>query len=306
MQADPSKVLLLFVVFLIAIRVAFHWDLIQLSHHLIGQNNEPFTLLAKLTVLLIPLFLLWRRYKYCQRFNLLPGLKTNFGIFGNWSFLYATLVRNEKEAVAVRELADAIHFMSTQAATCDDKGIFAAWVGPAPIVYLSSPDYIREILTNHGHLTKGFFYDFTRFIIGDGLVTSAGPKWYYHRKLLTPTFHFKVLDSFMPNMKHNVGILVNRLGEETKKDNGMIHDLAKFTFPCTLDVLCESSMGININAQEDPESEYSSSFHTILAAFCDMALSPFLWLHTSDISIRLTSFGRKVWPSVLTFRKRSN
>ena len=304
MQSDISKVLLLCaLIFIVAFRVALHLDWIQPVSHLVDQNNELFTRLVKLTALLIPLFLLWRRYKYCQRFNLLPGFKTNFGILGSYQVVQATLKRVGNNALGLTEICEACHIFSCEES--ETNGFFAFWVGPAPVVQLSSPELIRQLHSNYGDLPKSFFYSFLRLGIGDGLVTSVGEKWQYHRKLLTPTFNFKVLESFMPNMKQNVDILINRLAEDAEKNDGVIGDTAKYIFPCALDVLCESSMGLDINAQKDPESKFCNSLHKLVEAFCVVAVTPRLWMTAFPITMMLTSFGREVKPWLTIFQETS-
>uniref|UniRef100_A0A182M905 Cytochrome P450 n=1 Tax=Anopheles culicifacies TaxID=139723 RepID=A0A182M905_9DIPT len=43
---------------------------------------------------------------------------------------------------------------------------------------------------------KSQIYDFIKPWLGQGLLISSGEKWFHRRKIITPTFHFKILEGF--------------------------------------------------------------------------------------------------------------
>nr|CAD7462280.1 unnamed protein product [Timema tahoe] len=62
-------------------------------------------------------------------------------------------------------------------------------------------------------------------------------KWHSRRKLLTPAFHFKILQEFIPIFNKNSNILVEKLSEYVNKDYIPINKLVSL---CTLDIICGS------------------------------------------------------------------
>nr|CAD7606870.1 unnamed protein product [Timema genevievae] len=81
----------------------------------------------------------------------------------------------------------------------------------------------------------------------------TGAKWHSRRKLLTPAFHFKILEEFIPIFNKNSNILVEKLSEYVDKDYAPINKLVSL---CTLDLICETAMGTCIYAQTSSENEY--------------------------------------------------
>jgi len=61
---------------------------------------------------------------------------------------------------------------------------------------------------------------------------SAGKHWATHRKLLTPAFHFKVLENFVDVFNRNGKILVEKLSSHV---NGPEFDVTPYMTLCALD-----------------------------------------------------------------------
>jgi cytochrome P450 len=74
------------------------------------------------------------------------------------------------------------------------------------------------------------FYDFSFY--------STGEKWKSHRKLLTPAFHFKILENFLPTIMKQTNIMLDLIEKQLKENNGIIEDIRYLITNCTLDAIC--------------------------------------------------------------------
>jgi len=64
---------------------------------------------------------------------------------------------------------------------------------------------------------------------------SPGQKWHTHRKMITPTFHFKILDSFVEVFSEKSEILISKLRKEVGSKG---FDVFPYVTKCTLDIIC--------------------------------------------------------------------
>lgn len=93
----------------------------------------------------------------------------------------------------------------------------------------------QAVLTNMKLITKSNEYNFMTPWLGTGLLTSTGWKWLSRRKVLTPAFHFKILEDFVEIFDAQSSILVKKL----KKFEGRGEfDIFPLTALCALDVIC--------------------------------------------------------------------
>ncbi|KYN33647.1 Cytochrome P450 4C1, partial [Trachymyrmex septentrionalis] len=114
------------------------------------------------------------------------------------------------------------------------------------------------ILSNTKHSHKSRIYNLLHPWFGTGLLTSGGSKWQSRRKMLTPAFHFNILQQF-------VEIFI-REGEnmtKTLKNTGgtVVKDLVPFISDHTLNVVCETIMGISLKERNLYQQQYRDAVH---------------------------------------------
>uniref|UniRef100_A0A336MPH9 CSON004759 protein n=1 Tax=Culicoides sonorensis TaxID=179676 RepID=A0A336MPH9_CULSO len=128
---------------------------------------------------------------------------------------------------------------------------YAAW---HRFVLVAVPEDIEMIMTDQRFLEKSEDYNAMRDWLQDGLLTvSKKSKWQKRRKILTPAFHFSILEEFVQVMNQQASVLTNILKKHADGDG---FDIAHYISLYTMDVICETSMGTKINAQTDVNSEY--------------------------------------------------
>ncbi|KAJ9577096.1 hypothetical protein L9F63_006333, partial [Diploptera punctata] len=89
--------------------------------------------------------------------------------------------------------------------------LFRVWAGPIAQVCLTRPEHVEVVLRDTKHIDKSLVYSFIRPWLGEGLLTGTGARWHAHRKMITPTFHFKILDIFVDVFVEKSEILVKKL-----------------------------------------------------------------------------------------------
>lgn len=120
-------------------------------------------------------------------------------------------------------------------------------------IMTKEPKDVEMILSSNKTLTKSEEYSFMVPWLGTGLLVSDKKKWQSRRKIITPTFHFNILEQFMAVFNKQSDMLVKKLkGHDNRKD----FNVYDYVTLCTLDIICETSMGIEIDAQNNPNTEY--------------------------------------------------
>ncbi|XP_012062915.1 PREDICTED: cytochrome P450 4C1-like [Atta cephalotes] len=157
------------------------------------------------------------------------------------------------------------------------EGIFMYQLGTKPFINIFKPKYLELIFPSTVNITKGDSYDLLKPWLGNGLLTSTGKQWFHDRKLIGPTFHFSILDQFAVVLSEKVEILT-KCFEKTIKDNpGKAVDVFPFIVNATLDIICETAMGVDVQAQE-VVNKYVSTVHQASLLIIDRMIQPWYWI----------------------------
>ncbi|XP_027231572.2 cytochrome P450 4C1 [Penaeus vannamei] len=159
------------------------------------------------------------------------------------------------------------------------------WIGFLPTCMICSARGAEVILTSQKHINKGNNYNFLKDWLGDGLLTTTGSKWHSRRKLLTPAFHFKILEDFLDVFNGQSTTMVQQL---RGKADGKPFDIFPFITRCALDIICETAMGRTVNAQCNADSEYVKALNRFAALLIKRAGTP--WLRPD---LLYTLFGQR-------------
>lgn len=158
------------------------------------------------------------------------------------------------------------------------RPLFKLWLGPVPVVAMYNAEVVEVILTSSKHIDKSYMYKFLEPWLGLGLLTSTGNKWRSRRKMLTPTFHFTILEEFLDVMNEQSNILVNKLEKHVNQE---VFDCFMYIALCALDIICETAMGKNIGAQSNNDSEYVRAVYRMSDMVHRRMKTPWFWLDFS-------------------------
>jgi len=155
-----------------------------------------------------------------------------------------------------------------------------------PYVVLSRPAGFEAILSSNKHITKGPDYRFLWPWLNQGLLTAAGKKWHGRRKMLTPAFHFRILEDFQLIMNDNADLLVKKM---RKLADGKPFNIFPHITYAALDIITQAAMGKDIGAQREAENAYVKAVFSASDVTFHRVLSPWIW---SWLAFKLSWYKR--------------
>ncbi|KAK7871480.1 hypothetical protein R5R35_010202 [Gryllus longicercus] len=177
---------------------------------------------------------------------------------------------------------------------------YRAWFGPFLYIVVAHPKEAEVFITSNVNITKSLNYKFLQPWLGLGLLTSTGHKWKSHRKLLTPTFHFKILEEFVDVFNFHGNVMIQKLKTEV---NGPEFDVHKYITLCTLDSICEAAMGVSMHVQDNKNNNYVKALKNVGDIVMRRSVRP--WLFPNFI-FNNSEYGKQQRASIQILHDTSN
>lgn len=196
----------------------------------------------------------WRRFQHYRRqINKIPGVRS-FPLIGT---TWVTFMKKRAEIPAVIQRNHELF-----------PRLARTWLGPAQaLVHIKRAEHMEIVLgSSTQHTTKAWSYDFVMPWLGDGLLTANGEHWRQHRKIITPTFHFGILETFGEIFAEKSTILADKL--EAFAISGKVVDVYPLVTLAALDIIAEAAMGCEVSVAQ-------SNLNMRMVTYCSFILKRF-------------------------------
>ncbi|XP_042317709.1 LOW QUALITY PROTEIN: cytochrome P450 4B1-like [Sceloporus undulatus] len=167
--------------------------------------------------LLKVLQLFWRKKQLLSTFKHFPGPPSH------WFFGNNKMVIQGNELNKILEWAGKYPYA------------YPRWFsGFAAILIVNHPDYAKTIF---GRADPKSMIPYHFFIpwIGKGLLVLDGPKWFQHRRLLTPGFHYDILKPYIAQIADSTKVMLDKWEKLIAKDNRTSVEIVEYVSLMTLD-----------------------------------------------------------------------
>ncbi|XP_075395845.1 cytochrome P450 4A6-like isoform X2 [Tenrec ecaudatus] len=124
---------------------------------------------------------------------------------------------------------------------------FPRWMWGSEVLFqVYDPDYLRVILGRSDPKAM-IFYRFLSPWIGEGLLLLNGPTWFQHRRMLTPAFHYDILQLYVQLMANSVQVMLEKWEKLVTQDNHV--ELFEHVSLMTLDTIMKCAFSYQSNTQ---------------------------------------------------------
>lgn len=222
-----------------------------------------------ITIVTLPFHLFYWLYSSQESvkcYENIPGIKIR-PILTYWEWLIRANRQKSFRAFVIK-------IMQGLCKVYDKDRICLIWIGFRPMILFFKPETVEPLLNNSRTISKSAEYRFLEPWLGKGILTSDGDKWRSTRKLLTPTFHFQILENFVSIFNAEAAVLTKKLEAEVEKP---WIDVVPIITLFTLDTICQTAMGVQLDIQSGCGQDYVERIEQISGSFYHRVFRPWLW-----------------------------
>ncbi|KAG8436954.1 hypothetical protein GDO86_007872 [Hymenochirus boettgeri] len=134
------------------------------------------------------------------------------------------------------------------------SGAYPVWFGNfSGFLSIAHPDYAKAIFAREEPKTT-LSYGFLVPWIGKGLLVLTGPKWFQHRRMLTPGFHYDVLKPYVKIISKCTTDMLDNWEKLITKQKTL--ELFEHITLMTLDSIMRCAFSYESNCQKERDSAY--------------------------------------------------
>ncbi|XP_058244776.1 cytochrome P450 4B1-like isoform X2 [Hemibagrus wyckioides] len=127
-------------------------------------------------------------------------------------------------------------------------------------LFVHHPSYVKPILATTGP-KDDFGYRFLIPWIGQGLLVTDGQKWFRHRRLLTPGFHYDILKPYVNIMADSAKVMLDKW--EAYAKTGQTFELFQHVSLMTLDSIMKCAFSCQSNCQTERTNPYIKAVYEL-------------------------------------------
>ncbi|KAI7737129.1 hypothetical protein M8C21_013249 [Ambrosia artemisiifolia] len=196
---------------------------------------------------------LWFKPKRIEKFLKEQGLKGT-----PYKFMYGDfkeMVQSTNEAKSqpmslTHDIAPRVSPFFHKSITTLGKHCFT-WMGTKPLVHISDPTMIREILANHNKFQKPRGGNPLTKLLARGLLDAEGDQWVKHRKIINPAFHMEKLKNMVPAFYASCNEMIEKWEELVYTENSCEVDVWPHLQTFSSAVISRTAFGSNFKEGEN-------------------------------------------------------
>jgi cytochrome P450 len=128
--------------------------------------------------------------------------------------------------------------------------LFRYQLGPLVFHQVAHPEHVKHVLVDHArNYPRSWYYDRTKVVVGEGLVTTEGAAWRRLRRMAQPAFHPHRVAALAGAMADAIGAMLGRWQEHAR--TGAPLDIAAEFARLTLRIAGHALLGLDLAGEAE-------------------------------------------------------